>query len=165
VGRDAYAPHVARELPVHRDDVQQRDHALERRRVQAVRLEQDLRSAATQRRGDRCDRVGLQQRLPAGQADLAVAQRAERLRRGDDLRDRDRILALREFAVAARELDARAFRGPPRVRRVAPGAAQIAAAEANEQRRQARVRALALDRREDLDEVRVDARTSNGDVL
>src|SRR5262249_42878141 len=72
----------------------------------------------------RADRVGLEQRLAAGQANEPVALDAECLRGGGDLRERNRV---GDHALAPlRILDPAARGRLPRVRRIAPAAAQVA---------------------------------------
>jgi hypothetical protein len=80
-----------------------------------------------------------------------MAREVERLGCGHHVSHRHRVL---DLALADRGiLDPAARAGLPGVRGVAPAAAQIAFAEAHEQGRAADVRALALERGEDLDEI------------
>ena len=78
----------------------------------------------------------------------------ERLAGGERVRDRDRIRDDALLAPAPAQLDAALLRRLPGVRGVAPAAAQVALAEADEERRLADVRPLALHRGEDFDQVR-----------
>src|SRR5262249_58899058 len=117
-----------------------------------VRLEQPGAAARAERGRDRGTRLGLQQRLAAGETREAVRAELEALAGPEQRGERDRVRDGDALAGPARDLDAAALRRLPGAGRVAPGAAQVALAEAHEERGLPDVRALALHRGEDLDQ-------------
>jgi hypothetical protein len=119
-----------------------------------VGFEQDPKASSPQTPSEHAYGVGLQKRFSPCETCESVRSGLQPVGLLEDLVQRYGVWPAAKARRSPRELDAALARRLPRVRGIAPAAAEIALTETHEERALAHVRSLALHRREDLDEIR-----------